>query len=223
MCIRDRGDGKIEKLFSSLPEKTSVGNPTFSKNSPEIIALDYVDEIQQTYYLVGADVERGNTGLIFENREINYPNYSKDDRNIIFNARNQSNGRVIGVQQLNANKIEWDGSDPFVFIDDASLGNWFGTGQRNLANNGVNTLADEIGVYPNLVSNLANISWHTKTGGEAQIDIYDTNGRRIRSVSYNLNAGSNEIKLQVNELVNGVYLLNCSIGGASKTIRMIKN
>jgi len=36
--------GEVSKLFSSLPKDVSVGNATFSKNSPYIIAFDYIDE-----------------------------------------------------------------------------------------------------------------------------------------------------------------------------------
>ncbi|MCK7533329.1 MAG: hypothetical protein MZV63_21005 [Marinilabiliales bacterium] len=39
----DWGDGTISKLYGSLPEDISIGNPVFSKNSPWIIAFDYID------------------------------------------------------------------------------------------------------------------------------------------------------------------------------------
>jgi len=42
--LNTTSDGTITKLFASLPAQVSIGNPTFSKNSPEIIAFDYVDE-----------------------------------------------------------------------------------------------------------------------------------------------------------------------------------
>ena len=36
--------GNIFKLFNGLPEDVSIGNPTFSKNSPNIIAFDFIEE-----------------------------------------------------------------------------------------------------------------------------------------------------------------------------------
>ena len=45
----DFGDGTIEKLFSSLPDGVSIGNPTFAKLSPYILAFDMVDESTNEY------------------------------------------------------------------------------------------------------------------------------------------------------------------------------
>ena len=36
----DFGDGAITKLYDQLEAGTSIGNPTFAKNSPYIIAFD---------------------------------------------------------------------------------------------------------------------------------------------------------------------------------------
>ena len=36
-------NNNIFKLFSNLEADVSVGNPTFSKNSPDVIAYDYID------------------------------------------------------------------------------------------------------------------------------------------------------------------------------------
>lgn len=215
-------DGKIEKLFGSLPENTSVGNPTFSKNSPSIIALDYLDETQNDYYLVGADVERGNTGLIFTNSEINYPNYSKDDKYVIFNATSTNNTNVIGVQELLTNKIEQSNSNAVILINDANLGNWFGTGSRNLANKNRTELADKIGIFPNIIGNQLNLSWEAKKIGTALLEIYSAQGERIKLIKQPLIQGQNDFKISVNDLLPGIYYLNCNVGDSSKTIEFIK-
>ncbi|HEX8529690.1 MAG TPA: M4 family metallopeptidase, partial [Cytophagales bacterium] len=43
------GDGTVEKIFAGLPENVSVGNPSFSKNSPFIVAFDRYDGAKNEY------------------------------------------------------------------------------------------------------------------------------------------------------------------------------
>ena len=74
--------GNIEKPFPALPEGASVGNPTFAKNSPYIIAFDFIDD--QGNQVLGANLERGDVGLIYDNTVLGYPSFSKDDSQIIF-------------------------------------------------------------------------------------------------------------------------------------------
>jgi WD40 repeat protein len=56
------GDGTVEKIFAGLPENVSVGNPSFSKNSPFIVAFDRFDAAKNEYSLIGADLEKGTRG-----------------------------------------------------------------------------------------------------------------------------------------------------------------
>ena len=54
------GDGNIFKLFTGLPEEVSIGNPTFAKNSPNIIAFDFreIDPItdERTFNVLALDL-----------------------------------------------------------------------------------------------------------------------------------------------------------------------
>mgnify|MGYP007013093076 FL=1 len=70
------GDGSIRKLSSNLPDGVSIGNPTFSKNSPYIIAFEEVDFENDSYKIIGANIETGASATIFENNIISYPNLS---------------------------------------------------------------------------------------------------------------------------------------------------
>lgn len=53
-------DGFITKLFTGLPTGISVGNPSFSKNSPDILTMDLLDESEQEpqYFVMGSIPER---------------------------------------------------------------------------------------------------------------------------------------------------------------------
>lgn len=82
----DFGDGTIFKLFTALPENVSIGNPVFSKNSPNIIAFDYFyfDGINEEYGVYGADLESGDLDLITANTDLGYPSFSKNDDRLAF-------------------------------------------------------------------------------------------------------------------------------------------
>ncbi len=103
----DFGDGRIEKLFGSLPENVSVGNPEFSKNSPYIIAFDYFDNV-------------------------GYPSFSKSDDKIAFSALNTSGDEVVAVVNLADDKINASGEDATSLIADAKWPVYYTTGQRDL-------------------------------------------------------------------------------------------
>ncbi len=125
------GDGKIEKVFSNLPEGVSVGNPSLSKNSPYILAFDYLDSNTGETNVMAANLETGDVGLVFENAILGYPNYSKNDDKIIFSANDNSGGEVIAEIGLQSNKILPSG-DASILIDVAKWGIWYATGDRNL-------------------------------------------------------------------------------------------
>jgi len=91
------GDGNIFKLFTGLPQEVSIGNPTFAKNSPNIIAFDFreIDPItdETTFNVLALNRETGDVTSIFENNVFGFPNYSLQDDELIFNVVN--NGELI--------------------------------------------------------------------------------------------------------------------------------
>ncbi|HQW10914.1 MAG TPA: M4 family metallopeptidase [Saprospiraceae bacterium] len=217
------GDGKIEKLFSSLPENTSVGNPVFSKNSSNIISLDYVPGDQpDTYLLIGADIERGNTGGIFQNSVINYPCYSKDDNAVIFNATDQNNNPVIGMQKLKSNKIEASTESAKILISNALLGNWFGTGSRNLDNKHSELLTDPLFIHPTLARNTLNLEWTSDLSAATVLRMYDMKGTLVQEFKENLIPGNNLIRLNITTFSAGQYILEAQKGNAVKSFKFIK-
>ncbi|MEO6130771.1 MAG: M4 family metallopeptidase, partial [Saprospiraceae bacterium] len=85
------GLGQIDKLFTSLPENVSVGNPSFAKNSPYIITFDYLETIrdntgqeQTDYRIKAANIQTGIVNDIFQNSTVGYPSYSRLDDKILF-------------------------------------------------------------------------------------------------------------------------------------------
>ena len=62
--INDVGDGTITKLFTSLPDQVSIGNPTFAKNSFNVIAFDYIDESENALYVVGCNTNNNSVNPV---------------------------------------------------------------------------------------------------------------------------------------------------------------
>lgn len=127
----DFGDGTINKLYGSLPENVSIGNPTFSKNSPYIIAFDYLDSVRNEYAIFGANLLTGDLDLITTNATIGYPSYSKNDDKIAFSALNMSDEEVVASISLATNKITGVGSSSII-VSDAKWPVFYAEGTRSL-------------------------------------------------------------------------------------------
>ena len=100
------GTGQIEKLFSALEPGVSVGNPTFSKNSPYIMAFDYMD-MDGVFATFGVNLATGDLDVMFGNNTAAYPNYSMDDKAIAFTSYDATYDQVYftGYMAIEANKI----------------------------------------------------------------------------------------------------------------------
>jgi Zn-dependent metalloprotease len=125
------GDGKVEKVFSSLPDGVSIGNATYAKNSPFIIAYDYISATENK--VVGTNLLTGKTADIFNNSKLGYPNFSNKDDKIIFDAETTDGGDVIAILDLADTKIEPKTSAvATVLIQNSKWGVWYANGQRSL-------------------------------------------------------------------------------------------
>ncbi|MCO6460776.1 MAG: M4 family metallopeptidase [Saprospiraceae bacterium] len=217
------GDGTIEKLFSSLPDGVNVGNAVFSKNSPNVIAFDYFENgNNEVYELLAGNIETGELNVIYENNVLSYPCFSKDDKYLIFNALDNSNTDIIAAQQLNANKISPSGN-PFVLINNSTLGTWFANGKRDL--NDVisqNILTDNVNIFPNPATSNVNIQWISQSKMPGKINIYDTKGKKLVSRPVNLKNGKNQFNLNTSQLQPGIYLIEIQRDNLSKTIKIVK-
>ncbi len=130
-------EGRIEKVFSSLPVGISIGNASYAKNSPFIIAFDFLDEMAMdgfqtfTEYLVaGANLETGEANLIFENNTLGFPNYSVDDSQLLFTTES-GDSRSIGIISIADDKISPIG-EATEFLAAAEWPLWYANGERDL-------------------------------------------------------------------------------------------
>ena len=221
------GDGKISKLFGRLPENTSVGNPTFSKNSPHIIAFDMLisSNNDSTYLLLGGNTETGKVDTIFVNSQQNIPSYSNLDDKIIFNTTTTEGMQVIGQVNLTSSKIKSTG-DPVVLIQDAKLGTWFANGVRNIS---TATRVEEGRLYnvkisPNpVVRDDIQLSWvQPQTAIKNQISIYDLVGKLHWNTSKTFQPGDQSLLIPVEQLPAGIYIIQLNIEGKTKGIKFVR-
>ena len=124
------GDGKISKLYGSLPENVSIGNPVFSKNSPWIIAFDYIDAAKGEYAILGADLNAGQDKVITMNNTLGYPSFSKNDDRIAFMKSDGLTESIYSIG-LAADKISPSGTGSRI-ITDAKWPVFFAVGARDL-------------------------------------------------------------------------------------------
>jgi Zn-dependent metalloprotease len=214
--------GKVEKLFSSLPEGVSVGNPSFSKNSPYIIAFDYIDENGSTK-VIGANTERGDSKLIFDNgTTIGYPNYSNNDKKLVFDALNSSSQKVVGISNLKTNKIEAQG-DASLFASNRHWAVWFSNGERSLSSIGhVDSNVGAINLVSNPVSNTIEAEIISQKQFSGKLDLTDIMGKKIYSQDVFIDLGKNRFNVNASALASGTYLLTLTNKYGVSSIHVVK-
>lgn len=215
------GNGYIEKLFSSLPENVSVGNPTFSKNSENVIAFDYFDEANSEYYLLGSNIETSDVGTIFQGSDLHWPSYSTDDSRLVFNAFTTGNDQVLAFIPLENDKITPSG-DPTIFLEEKQQGVWFANGDRALAAKDL-VSENNIRLYPNPVSGQLNLDFSMKTTGDVQVQVFDLMGRLVFGEKMGANVGENHHRINTAGLVRGQYLVRLSMAEGQATMKFLKN
>lgn len=123
------GDGDIQKIFTNLPEGVSIGNPSFSKTSGNILAFDYLNDLNDVYEVITANIETGEVRTVYQNNKLGFPNYSKNDDKIIFDTNNGGD-EDIAVINIAADKISPSGNVS-ALIPDGKWGIWYTVGTRS--------------------------------------------------------------------------------------------
>ncbi len=82
-------------------------------------------------------------------------------------------------------------------------------------------IAGGIAMFPNPAKDKINISYTAINSGAAQIQITDITGKRMISLTEQVILGSNTLAMDINDLPNGVYIVNVTIGNSTYTNKMI--
>jgi hypothetical protein len=210
--------GEVSKLYSSLPKGVSIGNPSFSKNSPYILAFDYIDEDDE-YSIIAANIETGNTGLIFSNNTLGYPNYSSKDDKIVFDNDNASGTSTnVGVATLKTNKIE-PTTNPTLFTSAKRWAVWFSNGKRVLSDiDDLMPTAELFYIVQNPVGNMLNLKVNTDIHNSYQVSIKDIVGQVI----YEQNLSGTEIFIPTENMASGTYVVTLSTKDRIQSLKFVK-
>ncbi len=220
----DFDDGFIFKIFNGLPDNTSVGNPTFAKNSPLVVALDFIGDAQSfsDFTILGVDLLAGDVGEIYQMDNLGYPNYSVNDQQLIFDVENFSNGNNLEFINLNADKITSNGS-PQVILQGGKWGVWFATGERELVGTkDPSGLNEQMLVMPNPVKDAATLRFIAEQNGLAQIEVFDLLGQHLQQQQEVVVPGENQLELNLMNLPAGTYWVRLSMNGATGTVSVVK-
>ncbi|GGF12314.1 hypothetical protein GCM10011383_24430 [Hymenobacter cavernae] len=212
------GDGRIQKLVQNLPDGISIGNPVLSKNSPNIMAFDMLDDNGGDYpfYVMAANLETNDIKTIFEESEVaGTPSFSKKDDKMLFTALDIDSDTVVAVTDLQASKIEPAGN-PSVLVTGAKWGVWFTQGERVLATEPKANELTGLSAYPNPTSGQLTI----EADLAAEATLYDLMGRPVRT-GLKL-APSQRNTFDLSNLASGTYLLRATNGHRTATRQVIK-
>nr|MDQ3017713.1 M4 family metallopeptidase [Bacteroidota bacterium] len=201
-------DGLIGKLYSSLPENVSVGNPSFAKNSPYIITFDYVEDfldnfgqVQTDYLILASNIESGVTNEIFFNTTVGYPSYSRLDDQILFTNDNGSLLLATIDLQQNDKTLPIQGS-AVILVNGAQKGVWFQTGTREFTGVEETKKGIEVSVYPQPATSEITLSAELY---QANYAISDISGKVLLTGLYFQNES-----IQISSLLPGIYVVRLS-------------
>ena len=86
----------------------------------------------------------------------------------------------------------------------------------------VSSEKQELTIFPNPVVHSGNVSCYLYKTGNAQINIFDMQGRIVKSLNYNkLQTGNNTLKFDVETLNKGTYILQLVAGSKSSTSKFV--
>jgi bacillolysin len=216
------GDGSISKLFSSLPEGVSIGNATFSKLSPNILAFDMVDELNGTMAVLGSNIETGETDVIFENNTLGYPSFNKNDTRIAFTLDAGVEDYYTGFVTLNANKISSSATTETDIFSDSKWAVYFSAGDRDIGDEvtAVETKKLKIACYPNPFSGALVVDFNSELAGKTRIRITNLFGQRMFQKNF---TETESVRLELDFLPPGVYVVHLQNGLKSGSYRVIKS
>ncbi|HZB14214.1 MAG TPA: M4 family metallopeptidase [Chryseolinea sp.] len=220
----DFGDGTIQKLFSNLPEGVSIGNPTFAKLSPYILAFDMVDESTNEYYVLGSNIETGETDVIYTNTGLGFPSFSKNDDRVAFTIEDGVDLYHTGFVNLNGNKISSADTEATTLFEDSKWAVYFTAGERDIDDDVTGVEQGEKNVtltcFPNPFEREISMKLTQDFIGGGKVEVTNVMGQRV----FNMEAGpsSEEMFLGFDNLPAGQYIVRINDGKSVGSCRVVK-
>jgi bacillolysin len=220
------GDGTISKLFTSLPDGISIGNPSFTKNSPSIIAFDYFDSNTSEYAVLGCNVETNEVNVITLNNTLGWPSFNKNDSRIAFTSLD-SNGKFnASYVTLNSDKISSSASIVDLYTD-AKWPLYFSTGERDIEDKVITDVTEGVNdavtlyCYPNPFSRTISLNIGVPYALKNSIEVINQMGQKVYEYTA-LHGHEEPTQLNLEDLPSGFYLIRTSSTKESGFCRVVK-
>lgn len=198
--------GQITSLFGALPDGVSIGDPSFSKNSPYILAFDYIDQSSAatTYAIIGVNIETNAAQTIAQNNTVGYPTYNRLDNAVLYTKSNSATNTDIAQKSVDATKITGTGNETTV-IQYGKFAVVYSNGARQLPSSSTSASAfTQLKVYPNPVQNVVNIDFSQEI---ELLSISVTNALGQEIMTEKINAKRTSYSLNTSQLPQGIYTL----------------
>ncbi|MBC7776016.1 MAG: peptidase M4 family protein [Phycisphaerae bacterium] len=221
----DGTDAFITKLFTGLPEKVSIGNPTIAKNSPYIIAFDLLNEISIVRHdILGANSETGDYNeIVTDNGNWGWPNYNRLDNKLMYEKEDAS-GYDLRLQGLNPTKIEPQGSSSQIVASHYG-GVWYGNGIRslNVGTDDIERQNFEVKISPNPTADFAQLTLNAHAASGAIISLHNLLGETLMTRSVNLLEGENLLDIDLLHLPSCNYVVSIAAeNGGGAAVKLIR-
>lgn len=224
--------GDIDKLFGSLPENVSIGNPTFTKNSPHIVAFDVRTENSIggfDFEVNGMNIEAGVRQRMFSNGTFSYPNYSRDDEVMVADITEgegpESFPEPSGIASLRVNedKISTIANSESVVVNDRSWGVWFTNGVRELPTSTEEIITEKssLSLSPIPASTVVHVSYDGEVRGTALVELMDMQGRVLNAEEVEA-ADLTAYPVQIGSLSSGAYVIRLHVGDSVIARKFVK-
>ncbi len=221
----DFAPGTIEKLFASLPADVSIGNPSFAKNSPYIIAFDYVNEDTEEYTIVGYNIETSDLNVIAENNTLGWPSFNKNDSRIAFTTLDGTTNYKSSYVVLNSDKISSSVTAQDLYLS-TKWPVYFASGEREIGEEVVTGVLDEnnhtvaLSCYPNPFKDDVFVEFKEHAVADSKVEVITTTGQRIyESIIPNSNTS---LHLNLKDLKPGYYVMRISDSKNVGRCRIVK-
>lgn len=202
------GSGNISKLFASLPPGVSIGNPSFSKNSPNVLAFDYVDEGNEEFYVLGMNIETNEIDIIAENNGLGWPSYNKTDSRVAFTSENGSGGYQTGYATLHANKISGSGYNGL--YNETQWPVYIAVGNRNIGEEVITGIEETPSLvqacYPNPFIESFQVRLAKPFTPQTTIELTNLMGQRVTNVTFDP-VDNTTVRVNAGNLPVGQYIV----------------
>ena len=221
----DFASGTIEKLFASLPADVSIGNPSFAKNSPSIIAFDYVNEDTEEYAIVGCNIETSDLNVVAENNTLGWPSFNKNDSRIAFTTLHETTDYKSSYVVLNSDKISSSVTAQDLYLS-TKWPVYFASGEREIGDEVVTGVLSEsnhnlaMSCYPNPFTDEVFVEFKEQAVTGSRVEVITTTGQRIYESA--IENSSAPLHFNLESLKPGFYVMKISDSKKIGRCRIVK-